>query len=331
MSWCLCSSFNSCCAAAPPQIIRPRSRGRALCPRRPRVFVPFGGCKASLPAAAGTTPREVTRIGLHGCEEGKGRHFHRRRRRDAPGRAQGLRADAQVRWLSVYTQVTGEGEQCALVVFYMYMPFRHALPTTVTPKCDHMSTIVFGTLFLCAKKHDPEPRDRAKRKFQDAPPISSLTSTTPVVRSRCQRGGSRYVLKQLPRSHRTARTSNTVVPRAMSFIPKLVVISGASKALALAFANQLLPQQVKTTIIAASRSGTSSGLEKLQNEFGAGRVFPMACDITSQEQCKAMAAQIKAEHDKQPIDMLLNVAGVLHEVGSGRHDARAQPELDRCQ
>lgn len=126
-----------------------------------------------------------------------------------------------------------------------------------------------------------------------------------------------------------ARTSNTVVPRAMSFIPKLVVISGASKGIGLAFANQLLRRSSETTIIAASRSGTSSGLEKLQNEFGAGRVFPMACDITSQEQCKAMAAQIKAEHDKQPIDMLLNVAGVLHEVGSsGMMPERSLSSID---
>ena len=100
-------------------------------PRRPRVFVQtFGGCKPRHSACccwyhtARARPLGSDCVGAREC---KRRHFHRRRRRDA----RGLRADAQPHWLSVYTQVTGEGEQCARVV---YMPFRHALPTTVTPK-----------------------------------------------------------------------------------------------------------------------------------------------------------------------------------------------------
>lgn len=127
-------------------------------PRRPRVFVQtFGGCKPRHSACCcwyHTARARPLGSDCMGAREGKGRHFHRRRRRDAPGRAQGLRADAQVRWLSVYTQVTGEGEQCALVVFYMYMPFRHALPTTVTPKnvITHVDDC-FGTLFFVREKH----------------------------------------------------------------------------------------------------------------------------------------------------------------------------------
>ena len=78
-----------------------------------------------------------------------------------------------------------------------------------------------------------------------------------------------------------------------------------------------------------SRVGISPGLEALQEEFGAERVIPMACDITSQQQCKEMAAKIKSEMGPQKIDMLLNVAGVLHEQGtSGLMPERSLSSID---
>lgn len=115
-------------------------------------------------------------------------------------------------------------------------------------------------------------------------------------------------------SHNTPLPS--LPPSSYMFIPMLVVISGASRGIGLAFASQLLRRSSDSVIVAASRSGMSPELEKLQADFGADRVRPVTCDITSQEQCQAMADQIRAEHGKRPIDMLLNVAGVLHEAGS---------------
>ena len=175
-------------------------------------------------------------------------------------------------------------------------------PTTLTPKnvITHVDDC-FGTLFFVREKHTTPSlaiAGKAKVPGRAADLFAHINNAGGSFALSTGWFALRTEATAAFASH--ARTSNTVVPRAMSFIPKLVVISGASKGIGLAFANQLLRRSSETTIIAASRSGTSSGLEKLQNEFGAGRVFPMACDITSQEQCKAMAAQIKAEHDNSP-------------------------------
>jgi NAD(P)-dependent dehydrogenase (short-subunit alcohol dehydrogenase family) len=115
----------------------------------------------------------------------------------------------------------------------------------------------------------------------------------------------------------------------MALLPKLVVISGASRGIGLGFGRELLRRSSESTIIAASRGGVSPGLEALQAEYGTDRVIPMACDITSQEQCKQMAAKLKGDLGGQKIDMLLNVAGVLHEQGtSGLMPERSLSSID---
>ena len=114
----------------------------------------------------------------------------------------------------------------------------------------------------------------------------------------------------------------------MLFPPSLVVISGASRGIGLAFAQQLLQRSGDTTVIAASRSGSEApALRQLQLDFP-GRVAPMACDVTNAGDCKTLAAQVKADYD-QPVDLLLNVAGVLHEAGtSGYMPERSLAQVD---
>jgi len=96
---------------------------------------------------------------------------------------------------------------------------------------------------------------------------------------------------------------------------ELVVVTGATRGLGLSFTRQMLRRAPESTVIAASRSGTSPALERLQGEFP-GRVLPMACDVTSQEATRAFSARVKAEHGGK-VDLVLNVAGLLHDTGEG--------------
>jgi len=108
---------------------------------------------------------------------------------------------------------------------------------------------------------------------------------------------------------------------------KLVVVTGASRGIGLAFTNQLLRRTTEGTIIAVSRSGTSPALETLQSTYP-GRVVPMACDVTSQEDTRALGATIKSEHGGK-VDLVLNVAGLLHDVGgTGYMPERSLASID---
>ena len=60
-----------------------------------------------------------------------------------------------------------------------------------------------------------------------------------------------------------------------------------------------------------------------------GRVRPLACDVTCQEQTRALASRVKQEHGGKKLDLLLNVAGVLHDVkGSGYMPERSLASID---
>lgn len=108
---------------------------------------------------------------------------------------------------------------------------------------------------------------------------------------------------------------------------ELVVVSGASRGLGLAFARQMLSRAPASTVVAASRSGGSPGLEELQAEWP-GRVLPMECDVTSQESTRALAARVKAAHGGK-VDLVLNVAGLLHDAGgSGYMPERSLASID---
>ena len=108
---------------------------------------------------------------------------------------------------------------------------------------------------------------------------------------------------------------------------ELMVVSGASRGLGLAFTQSLL-RRTSGTIVAASRSGTSPALEQLVADHP-GRVLPIACDVTNQEQTRALGARIKSDYAGRKVDLVLNVAGVLHDVGgSGYMPERSLASID---
>jgi len=109
--------------------------------------------------------------------------------------------------------------------------------------------------------------------------------------------------------------------------PALCLVTGASRGIGLAFTSQLLKRSSTSTIIATSRSGSSPALDELRDAYP-GRVVPIACDITQQDDCKALAARVKAEHDGK-VELVLNVAGLLHEAGtSGLMPERSLASID---
>ena len=123
-------------------------------------------------------------------------------------------------------------------------------------------------------------------------------------------------LSDLSSAHLQATHNTSTAMRApltLKSMENLIVVSGASRGLGLAFTSALM-RRTSATVIGASRAGTSPALEQLSNEFP-GRVVPMKCDVTDQAQTKALSARVKAEHGGK-IDCVLNVAGLLHDAGS---------------
>lgn len=112
-------------------------------------------------------------------------------------------------------------------------------------------------------------------------------------------------------------------PLTLSSMENLVVVSGASRGLGLAFTSQLM-RRSSATVIGASRAGNSPGLEQLISKYP-GRIVPMECDVTDQSQTKALASRVKAEHGGK-VDLLLNVAGFLH--GGGYMPERSLASID---
>ena len=102
------------------------------------------------------------------------------------------------------------------------------------------------------------------------------------------------------------------------------VVVGASRGLGLALSAALLQRSTGRVVALARQPEEAPALMALQEASG-GRLSCFSCDVTDYESLRAMAKHVKAEHEQ--IDLLLNVAGILHEpAGGGRMDAVRQPE-----
>lgn len=107
---------------------------------------------------------------------------------------------------------------------------------------------------------------------------------------------------------------------------QLAVVSGASRGIGLGFTSQLL-RRTTGTVIATSRAAEESpGLKELQSQWP-GRLVAMNCDVTDTADVKGVAARIKKEHGGR-VDLLLNVAGLLHDQSTGLAPERSISKFD---
>ena len=107
----------------------------------------------------------------------------------------------------------------------------------------------------------------------------------------------------------------------MRLKPSVAVVSGASRGLGLAFVKQLLAR-TPAIIIATSRSGAMPA-----ELLASGRVVPLVCDVTSAADAAALAERVDADHGGR-VDMLLNVAGVLHDESTAYMPERSLASID---
>lgn len=105
------------------------------------------------------------------------------------------------------------------------------------------------------------------------------------------------------------------------------VVMGASRGLGLAFASALLARS-PGSVVACSRRG-STELSALQAS-SAGRLMTVECDVTDASSLARMALHVQDKHGPKNVDLLLNVAGILHEKGEGgeRMPERALRDVD---
>jgi NAD(P)-dependent dehydrogenase (short-subunit alcohol dehydrogenase family) len=116
-----------------------------------------------------------------------------------------------------------------------------------------------------------------------------------------------------------------LLDRALTTTSTAVVV-GASKGIGLALTAAILQRGSGRVVAASRRPAESEALRSLAIEFP-GRVTPIACDTTDAPSLQAMSAQIRQEHN-QGIDLLLNVAGVLHETETGIMPERSLASID---
>ena len=102
------------------------------------------------------------------------------------------------------------------------------------------------------------------------------------------------------------------------------VVVGASRGLGLALSAALLQRSTGRVVALARQPEEAPALMALREASG-GRLSCFSCDVTDYESLRTMAEHVKAEHEQ--VDLLLNVAGVLHEpAAGGRMDPVRQPE-----
>jgi NAD(P)-dependent dehydrogenase (short-subunit alcohol dehydrogenase family) len=114
------------------------------------------------------------------------------------------------------------------------------------------------------------------------------------------------------------------------------VVTGASRGLGLEFARQLLLERTRGVVVAACRGGegaASPGLAALRAEADAAgqsaRLSVLDLDLASQDSVEAFAAALRERHGGR-VDLLLNVAGILHDAeGAPRAPERALAHVER--
>ena len=95
---------------------------------------------------------------------------------------------------------------------------------------------------------------------------------------------------------------------------KVALVQGASRGLGLQFVKSLLERQEDSRVIATCRSPQSSEeLVQLQEKY-ANRLYVAPLDLTQPESIE-QAAQMVKENYSPSIDLLINVAGILHIPG----------------
>lgn len=112
----------------------------------------------------------------------------------------------------------------------------------------------------------------------------------------------------------------------------MVVISGASRGIGLEFASQILSRSPACSIVGLSRSGDSPGLAKLAAAYP-GRIHPLACDVTKADDTAALkerVAELSSSSGNKKVDMVINSAGVLHDVDqTGYMPERSLSSIDQ--
>ena len=104
------------------------------------------------------------------------------------------------------------------------------------------------------------------------------------------------------------------------------VVVGGSGGIGLAMVSELLRRR-RGRVVAASRSPeTSARLMELQRQHP-GRLITTPCDLTDKASIQTMAGAVQAGGDGR-IDLLLNVAGVLHDEDAGIRPERSLRAID---
>ena len=92
------------------------------------------------------------------------------------------------------------------------------------------------------------------------------------------------------------------------------VVVGASRGLGLALSAALLQRTPGTVVGIAREPESSPQLQALQASSG-GRLHTLAADVTKSDTLERARDALKADHGR--VDLLLNVAGILHEKHEG--------------
>ncbi|KAL1507468.1 hypothetical protein AB1Y20_008304 [Prymnesium parvum] len=90
------------------------------------------------------------------------------------------------------------------------------------------------------------------------------------------------------------------------------VVTGASRGIGLALTAELLRRSRGTVVAASRQPHLSAPLRELSEDFPS-RLSLLPCDVLRPASLEAMAARLAASHAR--VDLVLNVAGVLHDGG----------------
>ena len=125
-------------------------------------------------------------------------------------------------------------------------------------------------------------------------------------------------------SHVAAAAAAADMPHFHTSPNAVSVVVGASRGLGLALSAALLQRSPGHVVALARQPEEAPALMALKEAAG-GRLSCFSCDVTDAASLRRMAERVKTEHEQ--IDLLLNVAGILHEPAEGGSmDAVRQPE-----